>query len=260
MAPQSVVNIQGRTLTTDFDLDKALQFVKKHSLNSNPLIWIDDLELWNAPQHPLSENIRKLIQFINSSSSRIFFMVSMHTSMQKHLVKMHEIHRIFQAEINLGRMSTEEIRQAILIRHGATHTVLTDDEGREISPQMFRKATDKVRKITDGNIGEALMYWANGIQNPNTEKVQFKPLPPYVLPEFMQADTGTLLSAIVMEKRTNEFRLRKLFGPVFKEKYAGIIQRLLSTGLLIRRMDGWIELNDVVANPVTDMLERHGYL
>ena len=63
-----------------------------------------------------------------------------------------------------------------------------------------------------------------------------------------------------MEKRTNEYRLRKLFGSPFKEKYQHLIQRLISVGMLTRHMDGWLEINEFAVNEVGKLLERKQYL
>jgi hypothetical protein len=63
-----------------------------------------------------------------------------------------------------------------------------------------------------------------------------------------------------MEKRTNEYRLRKLFGSPFQEKFNFIIQRLISIGILTRHIDGWLEVNEVVVNEVGKILEEKNYL
>jgi hypothetical protein len=64
----------------------------------------------------------------------------------------------------------------------------------------------------------------------------------------------------MMEKRTNEYRLSKLFGKAFKDKYINIVQRLISVGLLVRHLDGWLEINECVVNEVGRALEREQYL
>ena len=69
-----------------------------------------------------------------------------------------------------------------------------------------------------------------------------------------------VLSAIMLEKRTNEYRLRKLFGAAFTDKYGSIVQRLISLGLLTRHADGWLEVNELVVNYVGRLLGRKGYL
>ena len=64
----------------------------------------------------------------------------------------------------------------------------------------------------------------------------------------------------MIEKRTNEYRLRRIFGPAFTEKYAPILQRLIGIGLLRRQLDGWLEINEVLVNELGHLLEDKGYL
>jgi hypothetical protein len=258
--PNTTIKLGGRKFPPSYSLEEVLAFTRKHSLNQRALIWIDDLELWSNAEYTLGQNIRALKKAIDSHSNQAFFMVSMGNSLKAHLNKTHDIHRIFQAEINLDRMSVEEIRQAILIRHGATHKVLVDQAGHEISPNAYRKLTAKVYRLAEGNIGESLNLWSYNIQRFEGEKVVHEVGPLYPLPDFIQPDIAVVLSAIIMEKRTNEYRLRKLFGPAFTDKYRSILQRLLSTGLIVRQLDGWVELNEVAANEVGRMLEKKKYL
>ena len=65
-----------------------------------------------------------------------------------------------------------------------------------------------------------------------------------------------LLTSLILEKRTNEYHLRKLYGPAFRGKYANLVQRLLSIGLLQRDLDGWLEVNEIAVNQVGLLLER----
>lgn len=258
--PNSVLKLKGRSMQTTYDLGAALEFVRKHTINSQMLIWIDDLEKWNDPNITLSQNVRALNSAIDNFGNRMFFMVSMGNWTMSFLDKTHEILKVFQAEINLDRMSAEEIKQAILIRHGATHKTLINEEEEELSPQDFQKIINRIFRATDGNIGEVLNQWANGIFNVDEERVSFKNSINYSFPDFINADNALLLSALMMEKRSNEYRLRKLFGPSFKEKYQHLIQRMISVGILKRHLNGWLEINELVVNDVGRLLEEKHYL
>ncbi|MEZ4883461.1 MAG: hypothetical protein R3E32_01900 [Chitinophagales bacterium] len=260
LLPNSVIQVKGRKLNGSYDLGAALEFVKNYTLNDFPLVWIDDLELWASPTISLSQNVRELSHFIDGYSGRIFFVVSMSNWLKAHLDKIYGIDKIFQAEINLDRMGVEEIRQAILIRHGATHKVLIDKEDREVTPQQFKKMTNDIYKGSDGNVGDALNHWSFSTRKLDAERVVHDANPPYDLPDFLTPNTTILLAAIMIEKRTNEYRLRKLFGTPFKEKYNNILQRLISLGILIRHLDGWLEINEAIANDIGRLLEEKGHL
>lgn len=260
LAPKTTIRVQGRHMTSSHDLGESLEFIRKYSLNNHPLVWIDDLEVWSAPDMPLSKNVHALRWYMDNYGGRIFFMISMSNWLKAHLYRFHEIEKVFQAEINLDRMPAGDIREAILIRHGATHKTLVDDKDREVTPTQFRRMTNRISKAADGNIGEALNWWAFSTQKVDEEKVTHKFQTGYPLPDFVTPDSALVLSTIMLEKRTNEYRLRKTFGPAFLEKYGGIVQRLIGLGVLIRHADGWLEINELVVNDVGRLLDKKRYL
>ncbi len=260
LQPHNTIDFQGRKMQLGCDLEEALNFVVKYALNERPLVWIDDFELWQDAEVPLSQNWRKLQRFIDDYSNRLFFMVAMSNWVKAHLSKMQQIGRVFQSEINLDRMPVEAIREAILIRHGATHKLLTDEVGKEVTSQQFQQMIKKTYRLAEGNIGEALNLWSASIRRRNEDQVTFSPQLNYHLPDFLNPDSALVLSAIMMERRTNEYRLRKLFGPAFSDKYRSIVQRLISVGLLRRQMDGWLEVTEVAANELGRSLEARNHI
>lgn len=254
LAPNSPLQVGSRKMTTSFDLGEALSFIEKHTLGDRMLIWLDDLELWTNATIPLSQNVRRLCQSIDSLSDRLFFMVSMSNWCREHFDRFHGISRVFQAEVSMDQMSAAETRQAILIRHGATHLSLVDEHGKEINPQQFQKMTDRIFKSSHGIIGDALNQWSACTYRVDDERVMHVASPGNALPNFLRPDNVILLRTLLLEKRTNEYRLRRIFGPAFKDKYGGILQRLLRTGLLTRQLDGWLEINEVAVNEVGRMV------
>lgn len=260
LSPNSVIQINGRRLKTEYHLATALNFIKNNTLNSQPLVWIDDLELWTDPTISFNENIRQLCNFIDRYAHRIFFMVSTSNWQNAHLNTTADIKQYFQTEINLDRMSLAEIQQAILIRHGATHKTLVNKDGEKTSPQHFNRMTKNIYYTTQGNIGNSLNRWSAATVRYNEDKVMHNISLNYVLPDFINSDNGVLLHAITMKKRTNEYRLRKLFGPAFKVRFSNILQRLISMGLVNRHIDGWLEINEAAANEVAQLLDQHDFL
>ena len=260
ISPMMDLNVEGRTMRAGYDLGKALDFIRKHTLNKRPLVLIDDIELWAGDGISLNANVRQLKKHIDNYNSQIFYMVAMNNWVKAHLDQMFEVSKVFQTEINLDRMGLEEIRKAILIRHGATHKILVDSDGNELPPIVFSKIVSKIYDRENGNIGDILNQWAFSARRINEETVAYENIPNYFMPDFLNPDTAVLLAAIMMEKRTNEYRLRKMFGPSFPEKYGSILKRLLSIGLLTRQLDGWLELNEVAANETGRLLGNKGYL
>ena len=260
LSPNQTIVIAGRRYTTTYNLAEALSFIKKYTLNTPYMILIDDLEYWWDTTIPLSENVRNLRRYIDNNSSRQFIVVSMSNWLKHHLDQVYDLDKVFQAELNMDGMRVQDIREAILIRHGATHKQLVDKEGREVTPSQFRKLTNQIYKITEGNVGEALNRWTATISRYDEERVVQELKGNYQLPNFITPDNGMLLTALMMEKRTTEYHLRKLFGPPFNDKYRTILQRLISVGLLTRHLDGWLEVNDSAVNDLGRLLEDKGYL
>ena len=257
--PDSMLSINGRKLEISYDLDKALNLIKNNTLNTPSLVWIDNLELWWDINIPLNRNVRALKKYIDNHNHQLFFMVAMSDWLKAHLNTHHHFDRVFQTEIQMDRMSLAEIEQAIDIRHGATHKELIDNHG-SITTNQFKKAVKPVYTKTYGNIGESLHLWTASIHRASETTVQYDFKATYGLPEFLNVDMATVLTSIILQKRTNEYRLRKLFGPAFSETYIGIIKRLLGIGILRKRLDDWIEVNESIANPLADMLVNKKFL
>lgn len=260
VSPGTVIKVQGRKLEVEYDLEKALEFIRKNTLNERPLVWIDGLELWWSPAVTLNENVRALRRYIDAYSGNIFFLVSLSNALSYHLQQLHNVGSLFQAELNMDFMPANAVREAILIRHGATHTALLNEQLQEASPQQFNRLASRVHRAANGNIGEALLRWALSMQRVDENSVFILSPPEYALPDFLNPDMAVLLSAILMQKRTNEYQLRKLMGPPFSEKYVNILRRLLSVGLLTRHPNGWLEINEVAANAVGRLLDQKDYI
>lgn len=258
--PQSVITVQGRRMNTTYDLEEALSFIRKHTLNTPYLVWIDDLELWRDQNISLGKNVSVLRRYIDDYGNHLFFLVAMGNSLRHQLERFFDIIRVFQAEINLDRMPLQDVREAIMIRHGATHKELLDEKERVVHPQQFQQMTAKVHKAAHGNIGEALNIWAFSTHALDEDQVMHHLKNLYELPDVISPESALLLSSIVLAKKTNEYRLRKLFGPSFSDKYRGVLQRLISIGLLRRAADGWLEITESAANDLGRILEKKNYL
>lgn len=260
LAPNTLLEVDGRRMTSDYDLEKSLDFIRKNTINKQMLIWIDDLELWNDQQLPLGKNVAALCTYLEKYYTQFFFVVAMNNGLRKRLYDLHDIGEKFQTEINLDQMPLKEVQEAILIRHSATHKQLVLADRKEVNSKLFDKITTRIYRAANGNIGDALVRWAFSTTEGKENTVLYTQKEQYTLPEFMDADTAILLRALVLEKRSNEYRLRKLFGELFKERYSPILQRLLGVGVLTRHIDGWLEINPVIANDIGHLLEAEQYL
>ncbi|MEM0997180.1 MAG: hypothetical protein AAGN35_08880 [Bacteroidota bacterium] len=260
IAPGETVRVEGRRVRLSHNLEEALAEVRRITFNHRPLIWIDDLELWQDPEVPLLKNVRTLRRFLDSYSTEMFFLVSMGNWMRAYLERFEDLGRIFQAEINLDRMPAGSIREAIWVRHSATNRRLVDNEGRELNAQQVTRVTNRIHRTSAGVVGEALNLWSASTIPGEGNTVINDFADNYSLPDFISVDSGLLLAFIMLQKRTQDYHLRKYFGPIYSEKYAQIVKRLISVGILERQLDHSLEINKLVVNELGELLEYHEYL
>ena len=260
LRPFSTLKFSGRTITLKDDIKEGIEFIRKYAGQKKQLIWIDDLELWQSVQVPASQNIRVLLESIDSLSTQMFFMVSMSNWFRHHYNQMFLLEKVFQAEINLDYMTDENIKRAISIRHGATHKLLVDEENHQLPSHEFNNLVVKVSKLGENNIGQSLNLWSYFTHHVDEERVIHRPNYAVQLPNFLNDENSILLRAILMSKRTNEYRLRKTFGRAFGDKYRSIVMRLIALGLLVRHMDGLLEVNEAIVNEVAAFLDQGGYI
>ncbi|MCB0851349.1 MAG: hypothetical protein KDD63_03835, partial [Bacteroidetes bacterium] len=117
-----------------------------------------------------------------------------------------------------------------------------------------------VYRLSGGNIGETLNLWANSTEKVGEGLVSNNIKNKLIFPDLDNPDTYLLLGSILLQKRTNEYRLRKLFGPAFPERYLDILRRLISVGILIRQPDEWLEINELVVNDLGVLMSNKNYL
>jgi len=251
------IQVAGRSMDAEYNLKEALDFVVKYSLQTPAMVWIDDLVLWKSDQLTLSENVHHLLQTIDQYAGRLLFVVSMSNWLKSQLSAFYDIDKVFQSEINIDKLSVEEVKEAILIRHNATQMNLVQADGEEMNAPQLDKIIKQLYRSSEGNIGEVLRRWSYTLDKHNEEQVFLDQEPDYSLPDFMSTDAAILLRTIMMEKYTTEYFLRKQLGPAFKDTYQPLLQRFFNLGILHRRMDNTLEVNPYLVNDIGKMLERN---
>lgn len=260
LVPNGVISVEGRRMHTTGKLEDALAFVQKHTIQTRPMIWIDDLELWWDNDTSLAQNVAALSAHIDNYSARIFYLVSTTNAVYSHLNRFRDLDRVFQSEVNLDDFSTEDMQRAIRIRHGATHKKLVDEDGEPLSELAFNRLVKKLHRGSHGNVGDTLHRWAFMMEYCDEDSVTPSTARRYRLPAFVNTDNGLLLTTIFLERRTSDYHLRKLFGPAYDRRYRSVLQRMLRVGLITRSNDGWISIRENVVTDVGRALENNGYL
>lgn len=260
LKPNKEYEINGRVYTATHDLKATLGNITKHSYDTRPTVIIDDIEVWYDKDTSIANNVRALSRIIDRYASKIFFVVTMSNWLQAKMNSVFGLNRVFQADINLDRMSLEEIRNVISIRQGATHKYLLNTEGDRITAAEFEKKTKKLHQNVDGNVGDALSKWAASTQYHDANSVMLMDKPFYSIPDIDHKDTLLLLETIMMARKTNEYYLNQYFGAAFKSTYSTLLQRLVNVGLITRNVDNLIQINPKVVNDIGRLLESKHYL
>lgn len=260
LRPNASITVAGRRTTTSGNLAEALSFIEKYTVQQRPMVWIDDLENWWDKKITLAGNVRALGKHIDDYSARIFYLVATTNSVYRHLDKFLSFDRVFQSRIALDRFSLADMQRAIFIRHGATHRTMVDENGEQISEATFNGMVKRIYRATHGNVGETIDRWAYYTERYDEDRVYQPRERRYVLPPFLTPDTATLLTTLVLEKVTRDYRLRKLFGPAYQDRYGSILQRLIRVGIVTRNNDGTLQITESIVNDVGRMLEGDDYL
>ncbi len=257
IVPNMPLTIQGRKMQTSYNLKEALDFVCKYSINSKPMLWLDDLEVWWSHQFAFYENIHYLMDCIDAYSNRIFFVVATNSKARQQLSNYSHTERIFQAEINLNLLSRTAVQQAIAIRHGATQKKLVNAKGEQLTPKAFNTLVNRIYKNAAGNIGEALLHWAHATYYVDENTVQHRKEAYKTLPSFLNEDSLLILGLLLRHKRANEYLIRHLLGAKpFELRYATVVRRLLTVGILRRQLDGYIEIENTIVNDLKQLLDE----
>ncbi len=254
------IDFAGRRLGATADLAEALAFVRKHTSGQRLMVLIDDLELWSDRKHSLAANADALREAIDTSSNKLMFVVTTSNWIMGHLAAATDLAGAFQVQIKLDRMPSDDFVDTVLTRHTATHMRVIDEDDKELSLDVLRRRAYKFHSLARGNVGDGLRRWARAMDLVDTTTVRLRDVRNYTLPPFLDANTGVLLADIKLQRATNEYDLRRRFGPAFDSEFRPVLQRLLGLELLQRQRTGTLVVNPVVSNDIARLLEREGYL
>lgn len=260
LAPGVRIELEGRIMEPTRDLKAAVEFVVRHAAHRKMMIWIDNLSNWRDEETPLISDVQSLLETIDYHSNKFFFVASVGTELHAQLQQYTEIDRHFQAILPMPAMSLEELQQAIRIRHGATQLELIDKEGEALTGEQIDRLVAPICRASRGHIGNALRLWAYSVELSGEESVVYSGVPPFAFPEELSQDSGLLLRTILVNRVTNEYYLRKEFGPGFRDRFQPLVQRMLNIGILLRSPTGALEINPALVADVELLLERKGFV
>ena len=100
------------------------------------------------------------------------------------------------------------------------------------------------------------MRWAHNIHMYDDDSVRYE-FSDYAIPPFLNPSSSILLLTIITYGASNEYLLKRLFGPSFQEEYKPILQRLINVGVIQRTISGRLEIRPSIVNDIASLLENY---
>ena len=77
------------------------------------------------------------------------------------------------------------------------------------------------------------------------------------VPQFLNPSSSLLLITIMTYGASNEYTLKRLFGPSFQDEYKPVLQRLINVGVIQRNINGRLEIRHSIVNDIAALLEKY---
>ncbi len=256
---QSIMISNTKVDLTDDLIESIRSFIDRVQY-AKPMIWIDDLELWFDDEHLSNEVTASLAALINEYGKKVFFAVSIGSWMYQRLNRFIDLDHTFQSTIEMSPFTKEVLKEAILLRHGASHKTLIGSDGQELSKIEFDRYITKIARQSEGNIGHALQLWVNSIEYKDDQHVEIGEALKYKFPDIITSDNGIVLSSLLIYRKMSEQDLKNLLGPSYEERYEGEITRLIGYGVIRKSYNGLLSINDKVVPAVTEALRKNRFI
>jgi hypothetical protein len=256
LKPDHHATIDGRKFTTTYDLCEALEYVKRNNAkNTRPVVIIDDLELWRNKEHSLLQNVRALINFIETSTDNAYLMVSTTARMQARLNSRLEFTQFFTTVVDTSKTASEEIVQAVMVRHGASQKELISEKGLVLNASQMAKIAREIGKDYKNNIGEVLQAWTYRSFIKDDDKVLFVEGEVEFV-DFLNAQECLILKQTLLFKYITELGLKRIFSDGFDARFKSALRRLINTKILLRSPKGELFINPVVLMDINEILKK----
>lgn len=258
--PNSIAIIDGRKFKTSYDLSAALAFIKNNNIKSTrPVVIIDDIELWRNDDFSLLNNMRALVEFVESESDDTFVIASTTNAMKGHLDRRLQLSDSFSSLIDLSTAYKDEIIEALLLRHGAAHRKLISVNDEVILPNKIRKLGLNLCKEYQNNLGDVLQAWTYSTFVKDDDEVQFRE-EDYEFFDFLSQQELLILKQALLFRTITEFGLKRAIGSGYDALFKSSIKRLINTKVLQRDLQGKLYINNVVLSDINKILLQKSYI
>jgi len=260
LVPNKTVMIYNKKVQLTDDLLESINLFIERVQYARPLIWIDDIEQWFDDLHRPDEVMIGLADLINAYSKKVFFAVSMGSWTYKRLNRFLDLEHTFQSTIDLAPFTNDMLKEAILLRHGASHKSLVTTDSHELSKMEFDRHVRNINRLAEGNVGHALQLWVNSIAYKDDQYVELGEELKYSLPDIITSDNGIVLVSLLVHRKMTESALAELLGPAYHDRYKLEVARLVGSGVVRRSFNDTLSINDKVVPPITKALRKNRFI
>ncbi|MFH2046355.1 MAG: amino acid permease [Pseudomonadota bacterium] len=230
-----------------------------NNLEQNSTIIFHDMELWWQRSNKGFAVIEEIIDLIYKYSDRCFFIVNAGTRSFKFINRLKPIENAFISAIECQPFDSEELQEAILLRHRSTGLKFQLGKLNEDLISNFRLAGlfNKYFGISNGNIGQAIHYWISNIVkvNPLTIDIRIPIAANNQALKKMKMDWLITLQQFMLHKHLSDIRLKQLLGGD-EEKTDLVVQSLKRSGIIKEIRPGIMQISPYIQPLITNCLEE----
>lgn len=259
LTPNTEVIAEGRKFKTTKNLTETLEQIRKEIYHSDPVIIIDNLELWQDNKTTFLSNIRALLQFIEKESDEALIIASLSKETQKQLDKRLAFSKGFSTLIDLSKTKAEDIYKALMLRHGASHKKIVDANNKPLEQKHIEQHILSLCKAFDYNVGQVLQAWtySTTVTDNNTVIYNEKHLP---FEDFFTDEETIILKHVILYLKINELQLKTFLGNKLEGNYKSGLKRLVNAKVLLRDDTGFLTINPVLHYDINRILKYRGVL
>lgn len=254
LTPGADISIEGRKLKVGKNLEEVLNFVKRSISNSKPLVVLDDLHLWRDSNSSLLTNAEVLIDFISSSSSKVFVIVGMTNALRLHLDTRMKFSQSFTNLLHANTSTSDEIYRAVMLRHGASHRSIFEKEGVKMNEIQLQKKIGWLTKKFDFNIGAVLQAWIFCTDVQEDGSIRFSEKETH-LNDFLSISELLILKNCLLFGYSSDLELKNLFTDRYENEYKPAVRKLFNIGVLDRDANGYLIVKNTVRQDIYSILK-----
>ncbi len=218
-------------------------------LPENPVIIIEDLELWWEKSEAGFNVINLITELIDTYSSKCLFIVNVNTHSFRLMNKIKRIDKYFLNLIECKPLDAETLKKLILFRHQSS-SLLLNYKGKtqhQLKNYHYAGLFAKYFNFSRGNVGVALHSWIANIYDytDNTIYIQVPQTPDLSQLDNLEIEYFELITLLILHKRLSIERLKRITFQNSSQirKKINFLQR---SGVVIENNEGVFELNPLL--------------